>query len=106
MSAIVPHERVADASLTGSRHVLAEMSPIICLRIAAILATGAEITVAGLNNAIVEIRPLDDGGDVPVKIDLWKGYYEVRLSFYCLATADPQGAVSLALQQLAALPGS
>ena len=78
------------------------MSPIICLRIA--VPRGERR--AGLNDAVVDIKPLDNGGDVPVKIDLWKGYYEVRLSFYSLATADPQGAVSLALQQLAALPGS
>lgn len=72
----------------------------------AILATGSEVAVPGLGDAVVDIKPLDEGGDVPVKIDLWKGSYEVRLAFYSLATADPQAAVSVALQQLAALPGS
>jgi hypothetical protein len=72
----------------------------------AILATGTELTVPGLNGAVVDIKPMDSGGDIPVKIDVWKGKYEVRLAFYSPATADPQGAVSVALQQLAALPGS
>ena len=56
MSAIVPHERVADASPAGPHHVLAEMGPIICLRIA--------ISVPGLSDAVVDIKPLDDDGDV------------------------------------------
>lgn len=72
----------------------------------AVLSTGTELTVPGLNDGVVDIKSMDDGGDIPVKVDVWKGNYEVRLSFYGLATADPQGAVSLALQQLAALPGS
>lgn len=78
----------------------------------AILATGSEVTVPwlstvpGLKDIVVDIKPLDDGGDVPVKIDFWKGKYEVRLAFYSLATANPQEAVSVALQQLAALPGN
>lgn len=71
----------------------------------AILATGKEVTVPGLNDAVVDIKALDDGGDVPVKIDLWKGNYEVRLAYYSLATADPQAAVSVALQQLAKMAG-
>ena len=71
----------------------------------AILATGSEITVPGLDDAVVDIKPLDTGGDVPVKIDLWKGNYEVRLAYYSLATADPQAAVSVALQQLAKMAG-
>lgn len=72
----------------------------------AILSTGAEVTVPGLNDGVVDIKSMDDSGDIPVKVDLWKGNYEVRLSFYGLATANPQGAVSIALQQLAALAGS
>ena len=72
----------------------------------AILATGSEVIVPGLNDAVVDIKPLDASGDVPVKIDFWKGSYEVRLAFYSPATANPQAAVSVALQQLAELPGS
>ena len=64
------------------------------------------MTVPGLNNGVMDIKPLDAGGDIPVKIDLWKGYHEVRLAFHSPATADPQAAVSVALQLPAALPGS
>lgn len=72
----------------------------------AVLAAGTELAVPGLNDAVVDIKPLDAAGNIPVKVELWKGYYEVRLAFYSPATANPREAVSVALQQLAALPGS
>jgi hypothetical protein len=72
----------------------------------AILTTGDELNVPGLTNAIVDVKPMDTGGDIPVKIDLWKDGYEVRLAFYSPAAANPQAAVTLALRQLAQLSGS
>jgi hypothetical protein len=72
----------------------------------ATLSTGTEMDVPGLTNAIVAIRTMDTDGNIPVKVDLWKGSYEVRLSFYSPAAAAPQAAVAIALRQLAQLPAS
>jgi hypothetical protein len=72
----------------------------------ATLSTGTELDVPGLANAVVDIRALDTDGNIPVKVDLWKGSYEVRLSFYNPATATPQAAVTIALQQLAQFPAN
>jgi hypothetical protein len=72
----------------------------------ATLASGTEMDIPGLTNVIVDIKPMDSDGNIPVKVDLWKGSYELRLSFYNPATATPQAAVAIALQQLAKLPAS
>jgi len=72
----------------------------------ATLASGTEMDVSGLTNAVVDIKAMDTDGNIPVKVDLWKGSYELRLSFYNPATATPQTAVAIALQQLAKLPAS
>ncbi len=70
----------------------------------ATLASGTELDVPGLANAAVDVKAMDSDGNIPVKVDVQKGSYEVRLSFYNPATAAPQAAVDIALRQLSQLP--